>query len=348
MSVLVTGGAGYIGSHMAHELVDRGEAVVVLDNLSTGFRTAIPQSASFVQGDVGDEALVRRVVADHGVRAIIHFAGSIVVPESVADPVGYYRNNTVNSLNLINAAAESGVGHFIFSSTAAVYGDPDEVPVREDAPLRPLSPYGRSKLMTEWMLQDAVVAYPSLSFAALRYFNVAGADPSQRTGQSTANATHLIKVAVQAAIGRRDGMQVFGVDYPTPDGTCIRDYIHVGDLARAHVEMLDYLRAGGRSTVANCGYGHGFSVFEVIDVVKRISGVDFPVAIAPRRAGDPSRIVACSDRLRSLTNWRPRFDDLDAIVRHALAWEKTLLPDLQGSPGASSAAGPAPAFGSKP
>jgi UDP-glucose 4-epimerase len=331
MSILVTGGAGYIGSHMAHELVDRGEAIVVLDNLSTGFRAAIPQGVPLVEGDVGDEALVRRVIANHGVRAIIHFAGSIVVPDSVADPVGYYRNNTVNSLNLINAAAKSGVSHFIFSSTAAVYGDPDEVPVREDAPLRPLSPYGRSKLMTEWMLQDAAIAYPSLSFAALRYFNVAGADPAQRTGQSTANATHLIKVAVQAALGRRDGMQVFGVDYPTPDGTCIRDYIHVADLALAHAEMLNYLRAGGSSTVANCGYGHGFSVFEVIDVVKRISGVDIPVAVAPRRAGDPSQIVACPDRLQSLTGWRPRFDDLDTIVAHALAWERTLAPDLRQS-----------------
>ena len=326
MSILVTGGAGYIGSHTAHELADRGETIVVLDNLSTGFRAAIPQSASFIEGDVGDRALVRQIIANHGVKAIIHFAGSIVVPDSVADPVGYYRNNTVNSLNLIDAAVEGGVSHFIFSSTAAVYGDPDEMPVREDAPLRPLSPYGRSKLMTEWMLQDAVVAHPSLSFAALRYFNVAGADPAQRTGQSTANATHLIKVAVQAAIGRRDGMQVFGTDYPTADGTCIRDYIHVVDLAGAHVEMLNYLRAGGRSTIANCGYGHGFSVLDVVDVVKRVSGVDFPVTFAARRAGDPGRIVACADRLRSLTGWRPRFDDLEAIVRHALAWEKTLVP----------------------
>ena len=324
MSILVTGGAGYIGSHTAHALVDGGESVVALDNLSTGFPAAIPNGASFVKGDVGDGALVRRVIADHGVRAIIHFAGSIVVPDSVADPVGYYRNNTVNALNLIDAAVETGVSHFIFSSTAAVYGDPDEVPVREEAPLRPLSPYGRSKLMTEWMLQDAAVAYPSLTFAALRYFNVAGADPAARTGQSTANATHLIKVAVQTALGRRAGMQVFGTDYPTPDGTCIRDYIHVSDLARAHVEMLNHLRAGGGSTVANCGYGHGFSVLEVIDVVKRVAGVDFPVAIAPRRPGDPSRIIACPDRLVSLTGWQPRFDDLESIVRHALAWEKTL------------------------
>jgi UDP-glucose 4-epimerase len=324
MSVLVTGGAGYIGSHTAYELADRGETVVVLDNLSTGFRAAIPPGASFVQGDVGDGALVRRIIAAHGVQAVIHFAGSIVVPESVSDPIGYYRNNTVNSLNLIDAAVEAGVGHFIFSSTAAVYGDPDKVPVREDAPLQPLSPYGRSKLMTEWMLHDVAAAHPSLSFVALRYFNVAGADPALRTGQSTANATHLIKVAVQAATGRREGMQVFGTDYPTPDGTCIRDYIHVSDLASAHVEMLNYLRGGGRSTVANCGYGHGFSVLDVIDTVKRVSGVDFPVALAPRRAGDPSQIVACSDRLQSLAGWRPRLGDLETIVRHALAWEETL------------------------
>jgi UDP-glucose 4-epimerase len=325
MSVLVTGGAGYIGSHMAHELVDRGEAVVVLDNLSTGFRTAIPQSASFVQGDVGDEALVRRVVADHGVRAIIHFAGSIVVPESVADPVGYYRNNTVNSLNLINAAAESGVGHFIFSSTAAVYGDPDEVPVREDAPLRPLSPYGRSKLMTEWMLQDAVVAYPSLSFAALRYFNVAGADPDLRSGQIGRGSTHLIKIAVEAAVGKRDHVSVFGTDYPTPDGTCIRDYIHVSDLAAAHVAALEYLIAHpDTNLMLNCGYGTGLSVLQVLDSLDRVNGSAIPRETGDRRAGDPPMLVAGNQALMSTLDWAPRFADIDTITAHALEWERKL------------------------
>jgi UDP-glucose 4-epimerase len=323
MTVLVTGGAGYIGSHMVHALVDAGERVVVADNLSTGFRWAIPASVPLVVGDTGDAAAMSSLIAQHGVDAIIHFAAWIVVPDSVKDPLGYYRNNTANSRALIEAAVGAGVRHFIFSSTAAVYGNPATVPVVEDAPLAPMSPYGSSKLMTEIMLRDAGSAH-GLNHVILRYFNVAGADPALRTGQSTPNATHLIKVAVETALGLRPKLQVYGTDYPTHDGTCIRDYIHVSDLVRAHSDALRYLRAGGDSVTLNCGYGRGFSVLEVIDTVKKAAGVDFMVEYAPRRPGDPAQIVAGCERARSLLGWQPQLDDLTTIVTHALAWERKL------------------------
>ena len=323
MTILVTGGAGYIGSHMVHALLDGGERVVVLDNLSTGFDWAVPARAPLVVGDTGDQRLVRDIIRDHEVEAIIHFAASVVVPDSVRDPLAYYRNNTVNSRALIECAVQNGVRHFIFSSTAAVYGNPIELPVLEDAPTLPISPYGWSKLMTEIMLRDASGAH-SLNHVILRYFNVAGADPQGRTGQSTAGATHLIKVAVEAAAGLRAELNVFGTDYPTPDGTCIRDYIHVGDLVLAHCAALRALRSGGASRTLNCGYGHGFSVRQVIDAVKRISGIDFTVRTAPRRAGDAATVVADTTQIRNTLAWQPRFDDLETIVRDALAWEHKL------------------------
>jgi UDP-glucose 4-epimerase len=323
MTVLVTGGAGYIGSHMVHALVDAGERVVVLDNLTTGFDWALAPGASLMVGDAGDQARVAALIAEHGVDAVIHFAASIVVPDSVRDPLGYYRNNTANSRALIETAITEGVRHFIFSSTAAVYGNPARVPVREDDPAVPTSPYGSSKLMTETMLRDAGAAH-GLRHVILRYFNVAGADPLGRTGQSTGKATHLIKVAVETALGRRPRMQVFGTDYPTPDGTCIRDYIHVCDLVAAHSEALAYLRAGGASATLNCGYGRGRSVLEVIETVKRVSGVDFEVGLAARRAGDPAHLVAACERISSTLGWRPHFNDLETIVTHALAWERKL------------------------
>ncbi len=333
MTILVTGGAGYIGSHMVHELVDSGEAVVVLDNLATGFDWAVAEGVQMIVGDTGDQALVGAIIAEHKVDAIIHFAASAVVPDSVADPLGYYRNNTANSRALIETAVKGGVRHFIFSSTAAVYGNPERVPVAEGAPTMPMSPYGSSKLMTEIMLRDAGRAH-GLGHVILRYFNVAGADPhfnvagadpQLRTGQSTRVATHLIKVAAETALGLRPKMDVFGTDYPTPDGTCIRDYIHVSDLVRAHSDALRHLRAGGVSLTLNCGYGHGFSVLEVIDAVKRVSGVDFRVDVAPPRPGDPAQVVAAADRARTLLGWQPRLDDLSTIVAHALAWQKKLI-----------------------
>jgi UDP-glucose 4-epimerase len=324
MAILVTGGAGYIGSHMVHELVDAGEAVVVLDNLATGFDWAVADRVPLIVGDTGDQPLVASIIAQHKVEAIIHFAASTVVPESVADPLGYYRNNTVNSRALIESAVKGGVRHFIFSSTAAVYGNPERMPVAEDTPTMPMSPYGSSKLMTETMLRDAGHAH-GLGYVILRYFNVAGADPQLRTGQSSRNATHLIKVAAEAALGLRPKIDVFGTDFPTPDGTGVRDYIHVSDLARAHSDALRHLRAGGASLTLNCGYGHGFSVLEVIDAVKRVSGVDFRVELAARRPGDPAQVVAAADRARTLLGWRPRLDDLSTIVAHALAWQKKLI-----------------------
>jgi len=324
MTVLVTGGAGYIGSHMVHELADTGERVVVLDNLSTGFDWAVAKGVPLIVGETGDQALVARLIREHSVDAIIHFAASIVVPDSVRDPLGYYRNNTMNSRALIESAVNGGVRHFIFSSTAAVYGNPAEIPVKEDSATLPISPYGWSKLMTEIMLRDAGSAY-GLQHVILRYFNVAGADPQGRTGQSTKAATHLIKVAVETVLGLRPKLDVFGHDYPTPDGTCIRDYIHVSDLVRAHADALRYLRSGAPPLTLNCGYGHGFSVLEVIDAVKRVSGVDFKVDIAPRRPGDPAQIVAHSERVRSKLRWQPRYDDLSTIVRDALGWERELM-----------------------
>jgi UDP-glucose 4-epimerase len=323
MTVLVTGGAGYIGSHMVHALVDAGERVVVLDNLTTGFDWALAPGAALVVGDAGDQARVAALIAEHGVDAVIHFAASIVVPDSVRDPLGYYRNNTANSRALAETAIKEGVRHFIFSSTAAVYGNPARVPVREDDPAVPTSPYGSSKLMTEIMLRDAGAAH-GLRHVILRYFNVDGADPLGRTGQSTGKATHLIKVAVETALGRRPRMQVFGTDYPTPDGTCIRDYVHVCDLVAAHCEALAYLRGGGASATLNCGYGRGHSVLEVIETVKRVSGVDFEVELAARREGDPAHLVAACERIHSTFAWRPRFNDLETIVAHALAWEHKL------------------------
>ncbi|WP_027055495.1 UDP-glucose 4-epimerase GalE [Mesorhizobium erdmanii] len=323
MTVLVTGGAGYIGSHMVWELLDAGESVVVLDRLSTGFEWAVAPEAKLVVGDVADEDLVGSIIRDNKVDAIIHFAGSIVVPESVADPLAYYENNTSKTRTLIETAVREGVPHFIFSSTAAVYGGAGLEPVREDARLAPESPYGLSKLMSEWMLRDAGLAH-DIRYTALRYFNVAGADPKGRTGQSTPGATHLIKVACETALGKRPFMQVFGTDYPTPDGTCMRDYIHVSDLAAAHRLALQRLRAGGPSLVANCGYSHGYSVLEVIESVRRAFGRDFEVKMGARRPGDAAAVVANSDLARAELGWTPQRDDLDQIVADALAWERIL------------------------
>ena len=323
MTILITGGAGYIGSHMVHEFVDAGELVVVLDNLSNGFRFLIPPSVPFVAGSTGDRALLSEVIARHGVTAIVHFAASIVVPESVAEPLSYYGNNTMNTCALLDAAIKAGIRQFLFSSTAAVYGTTEESHVREDSPTVPISPYGKSKLMSEIMLHDAAKAH-GLRFVILRYFNVAGADPRMRTGQATPAATHLIKVTCETAIGKRPKLEVFGTDYPTPDGTCIRDYIHVSDLVQAHSASLAYLRSGGASATFNCGYGRGASVFEVIDAVRRASGRDFPVEVSRRRPGDAPSLVANVDRIRATLPWRPQFQNLDTIVAHALAWEKQL------------------------
>jgi UDP-glucose 4-epimerase len=323
MSVLVTGGAGYIGSHMALELLDAGEPTVILDNLSTGLAGAVPQEAELIEGDVGDQGLVRSIIEGRGIESIMHFAGSVVVPDSVADPLGYYLNNTVKSRALIETAVACGVRHFIFSSTAAVYGMTGDQPVAEDAPLAPISPYGSSKRMTEIMLADAARAH-NFRYVALRYFNVAGADPRGRAGQSTPRATHLIKVACETALGKRRHIQVFGTDYPTRDGTCIRDYIHVTDLTRAHLAALRHLRTGGASDVLNCGYSRGYSVLEVIDAVKRASGRSFDVRLGPRRPGDPAVVIAATDRVRKLLGWVPQHDRLDAMVFQALRWEERL------------------------
>ena len=322
--VLVTGGAGYIGSHAVLALVDAGWPVVVLDDLSTGFEWAVAPEATFVRGDVADQDLVARIIAEHGIGAIMHFAGSIIVPESVADPLKYYGNNTVKSRALIESAVQGGVHHFIFSSTAATYGIPETVPVREDMPTQPINPYGWSKLMTERMLADAAFAHP-LNYCALRYFNVAGADPRGRSGQSTAGATHLIKVAVEAATGKRGHVAVYGTDYDTPDGTGVRDYIHVSDLAAAHVDALGLLVARpGESHVMNCGYGRGFSVLEVLDSVDRVTNLRIKRSLAPRRAGDPPALVADNSRILATLPWRPARADLDSIVADALAWERKL------------------------
>jgi len=329
MAVLVTGGAGYIGSHMVHALVEAGESVVVIDNLSTGFSAFLPAGVPLFIGDAADENLVEGVIASHKVESIIHFAGSVVVPESMRDPLGYYRNNTMTTRSLLNAAVKGGVNRFIFSSTAAVYGNPDQVPVPEHAPTRPLSPYGSSKLMAEIMLHDVATAH-GMSYVALRYFNVAGADPQARIGLASVGATHLLKIAVEAATGQRAKIDVFGTDYPTPDGSCIRDFIHVSDLAQAHRSALAYLRDGGPSATLNCGYGRGYSVLETIEAVRRVSGRNFAVQYAPRRAGDIMTMVADTNRIRSLLNWKPQFDDLETIAAHALAWEEKLLRERHG------------------
>lgn len=323
MTVLVTGGAGYIGSHTVLALADRGEDVVVIDNLSTGFRSVIPEGVELVVGDIGDRALLDSVMDRCEVDAVIHFAGSVVVPDSVIDPLGYYLNNTVKTRELLAAAVAHVVPRFIFSSTAAVYGTPETVPVTEDAVLAPISPYGSSKLMTEWMLRDTAAAHP-FNCVALRYFNVAGADPKGRAGQSTARATHLIKVAVEAATGARDHVSIFGTDYDTPDGTGVRDYIHVSDLAAAHLAALDHLRAGEPGGVFNCGYGHGASVRQVLDTVQRVSGQRIDIREEARRAGDPASLVSDPGLLRQTLDWTPQLDDLATIVEHALRWEQRL------------------------
>lgn len=320
-TALVTGGAGYIGSHVAWALIDAGWRVVVLDDLSTGRRALVPLKARFVQGDVGDAALLRQVLREEVVTAVLHFAGAIVVPESVADPIAYYRNNVIGSIALIEACLDCDVKRFVFSSTAAVYGDPEEIPIPEDAPTRPLNPYGQSKLMVEQVLRDVDRAH-RLPHVVLRYFNVAGADPAGRSGQSGAKATHLIKLACEVAVGARAGMDIYGTDYDTPDGTAIRDYIHVTDLADAHLRALDYLLRSEPSLTLNCGYGRGFSVREVLRMVEQVAGRPIPAHAAPRRPGDSPRLVAEPRALRERLGWSPRHDDLKQIVATALAWER--------------------------
>ena len=329
MTVLVTGGAGYIGSHTVHALVDAGESVVVIDNLSTGFANFLPPGVPLFAGDAGDEDLVEDVIAQHRVESIIHFAGSVVVPDSMRDPLQYYRNNTMTTRSLLNAAVKTGVKRFIFSSTAAVYGNPDQVPVPEYAPTRPLSPYGSSKLMTEIMLHDVASAH-GMGYVVLRYFNVAGADPLARMGLATIGATHLLKIAVEAATGQRAKIDVFGTDYPTPDGSCIRDFIHVSDLAEAHRAALSHLRGSGASVTLNCGYGRGYSVLETIEAVRSVSGRNFAVQYAPRRPGDIMTMVADVSRIRATLDWTPRYVDLATIARHALAWEEKLVRERHG------------------
>jgi len=322
--VLVTGGAGYIGSHAVLALVDAGWQVAVIDNLSTGFKFAIPDGVALYEGDIEDGALVARIIAEQGTRAIMHFAGSIIVPESVENPLKYYHNNTAKSRALIEAAVTGGVPHFIFSSTAATYGVPETSPVTEDSPKSPINPYGWSKLMTEQMLADTAAAHP-VNYCALRYFNVAGADPQGRCGQSTAGATHLIKVACEAALGKRSHVAVFGTDYDTPDGTGVRDYIHVSDLAAAHVLALEALiEDAGRSMTMNCGYGRGFSVLEVLDAVDRVTNLTVTRQLEPRRAGDPGALVSDPARIRATLPWQPKHADLDTIISHALQWERKL------------------------
>jgi len=324
LPVLVTGGAGYIGSHAVLALLDAGWPVVVIDDLSTGFEWAVPAAAVFVRGDIEDQPLLARLFSEHRIGAIMHFAGSVVVPESVENPLKYYRNNTVKSRALIESAVDGGVRHFIFSSTAATYGIPDEVPVRETMRTEPINPYGWSKLMTERMLRDVAAAHP-INFCALRYFNVAGADPGGRSGQSTAGATHLIKVAVEAATGKRGHVDVYGTDYDTPDGTGVRDYIHVTDLAAAHLLALERLIAEPETShIMNCGYGRGFSVLEVLDAVDRVTNARIERHLSPRRAGDPPSLVADNGRILATLPWQPQRDDLATIVADALAWERKL------------------------
>jgi UDP-glucose 4-epimerase len=324
-SILVTGGAGYIGSHTVLQLAARGERVVVLDDLSTGFRQAV-RDVPLVIGQVGDRALVDRLLAEHRVDTIIHFAAHTIVPESVSDPLKYYGNNTCSTRSLLDCAARAGVKHFVFSSTAAVYGIPASGVAAEDSATAPINPYGTSKLMSEWMLRDLCAVTPMRS-VILRYFNVAGSDPVGRIGQSTRAATLLVKVACEVAVGKRPYLSVFGTDYPTPDGTGVRDYIHVEDLATAHVSALTYLRDGGKTLVANCGYGHGYSVREVIKSVEKLAGLKLTVREEPRRAGDPPALVAKADKVREVLGWSAKLDDIDTIVRTSLEWEKRLQRD---------------------
>ena len=331
LPVLVTGGAGYIGSHAVLALRDAGWTVAVIDDLSTGFRWAVPEGVAFYPGDIADEALLARIFAEQRIGAVMHFAGSIIVPESVSDPLKYYFNNTVKSRALIAACVASGVPHLIFSSTAAVYGAPEAARVSEDTPTVPINPYGRSKLMTEAMLADTAAAH-ALNYCALRYFNVAGADPQARVGQSTAGATHLLKIAVEAALGKRDFVGVYGTDYDTPDGTGVRDYIHVVDLAAAHVLALEALIADpARSLTLNCGYGRGFSVLEVLDAVDRVTNLKLDRRMEPRRAGDSAALVSDNAAIKATLPWQPRYADLDTIVAHALVWERKLGEIRHGS-----------------
>jgi UDP-glucose 4-epimerase len=328
--VLVTGGAGYIGSHTALALTESGYEVVAYDNLSTGRKEAVLPPARLVVGDLNEVDRLDRLMASEKFSAVIHFAASIVVPESVEKPLFYYKNNTVNTTWLVELAVEHAIPHFVFSSTAAVYGMPEATPVREESPVSPINPYGRSKLMDEWIIEDSARAYPGLRHVTLRYFNVAGGDPRGRVGQSTPDATHLIKVSCQAALGRRPHLAIYGTDYDTPDGTGVRDYIHVSDLADVHVLALRHLERGHPSETLNCGYGHGYSVREIARTVRAVSGVEFPVVESPRRAGDPDVIVADPSRLMSRFQWTPRYDDIETIVRTALAWERTLHPRSRG------------------
>jgi len=327
--ILVTGGAGYIGSHVVRQLGAAGESVVTLDNLSTGFEAAVT-SGDLVVGDTGDAALLEQLFSEHDFDTVMHFAAHTIVPESVADPLKYYGNNTASSRTLLEACQQHGVKHVVFSSTAAVYGIPEGGTAAEDSPTQPINPYGTSKLMTEWMLRDLAAA-GGPSYVALRYFNVAGCEPSGTIGQSTPKATLLVKVACEAAVGKRPQISVFGTDYPTPDGTGLRDYIHVDDLASAHLHALTYLRAGGASTTLNCGYGHGYSVREVLSAVEKASGSALNIIDEPRRAGDPPKLIAIADRVREVLKWTPQYDDLDTIVQTSLAWERKIAA---GDPGA--------------
>ncbi|MEM9403064.1 MAG: UDP-glucose 4-epimerase GalE [Pseudomonadota bacterium] len=321
-TILVTGGAGYIGSHVVRQLGARGETVVTLDNLTTGFEAAVTHG-DFVSGDTGDEALLERLFTDYDIDTVMHFAAHTIVPESVSDPLKYYRNNTASSRTLLEAAQRHGVKHIVFSSTAAVYGIPEGGKASEDSPTQPINPYGTSKLMTEWMLRDLAFA-GGPSYVALRYFNVAGCDPSGAIGQSTPKATLLIKAAVEAAVGKRDVIKIFGTDYPTPDGTGLRDYIHVEDLAAAHLDALDYLRRGGDSEVLNCGYGHGYSVREVLKMVEQVNESPLNIVEEDRRAGDPPELIAVANRVRDVLGWSPQYNDLETIVRTSLDWERKL------------------------
>ena len=335
-SILVTGGAGYIGSHVVRQLGEAGESVVVLDNLSTGFEDAVT-AGTLIVGDTGAAALLDRIMSEHRVDTVMHFAARTIVPESVADPLRYYRNNTANSLVLLEACKRHDVEQIVFSSTAAVYGIPPDGRASEDSPTAPINPYGTSKLMTEMMLRDAAAA-GGPRHVVLRYFNVAGCDPGGRIGQSTPAATLLVKVACEAAVGTRSGVAIFGTDYPTPDGTGLRDYIHVEDLARAHVDALTYLRNGGESTTLNCGYGHGYSVREVLDAVARAAGEPLDISEEPRRAGDPPELVAVAEQIRETLGWQPQLDDLDRIVETSLAWERRIAARDPGAYWPKSAA----------
>ncbi len=323
MSVLVTGGAGYIGAHMLLALEDAGEPAIALDNLSTGARWLAPKSAPFIEADVGDADALAQVFAEHEVREVIHFAGSILVPESIRHPLSYYQNNTANTITLLQACATAGVKRFIFSSTAAVYGTPERTPISEVAPIRSITPYGASMAMSERILEDAAAAH-GISYVTLRYFNVAGADPKNRAGE-IGKPTHLIKAAAQIALGlREEKLQIHGGDYPTPDGSAIRDYVHVSDLAQAHLEALGRLRGNGGSITLNCGYGRGYSVYEVIDAFRRVSGAPMDYEVGPRRAGDPAQLIADNAAIRTVLDWRPRYDDIDFIVETAIDWERRL------------------------